>query len=954
VNSAITDTGLFVFTRGIPATRSLNRIYGNSLRSEYLIDDVAISATGQYFSYLKERKFGDSLYFDDSLLIYSATERDLVAAFPMGYRQKHFFSNDDSLLLLTDEKGEWTVHDVFRRKQVAGFKNLKFDYLVQMNPAKTEYLLFTSDGKLKVMDFMQNTVLLDTLLAPDPYDELNSDFYKSELETAYADFSGDGKRMIVKLDFYDNQYDNILVYATNPYRLLNTVCDTTLKKTCNLPGNMIINSNGTTIFSVKDNSEIEKTDLRTGKIQVGPGNSGSYEPIVSESFKKSSYSDNKIDENDTRHFSLSSTGKWLYLLNGVSDVERKMSYQLQVFATADLKLHKEYLFLPGTTDISYYLEYLDTANRAIITTEAPMYTIESFSVGDNASGDPEGAILTNNRGDAFYFNLEKRVERAPDSFYNSMSPVFSPDRKLLVTFRGYGYAQVYNWAQGKQLATLEGHDGRLRSFRLSNDKIYGCSKSDDGSFTIWKMPTLSGEKPAELLFRSFQFSNGGFITTDKEGYYICSKNAMEELYFRKNLQTISFSQLDLEYNRPDKVLRSIGCPDTMLVHAYQKAWTKRLASLEIDSSVFSTSHSIPRCAITNAKTVPALQHNKNLVLQISAGDSSALQLFNIRVNEIPVFGSKGIKIQGARHTFDTSVTIQLSEGRNFIEASVMNQFGMESYRSPLVVNYDSDNDSTFTEKKYFIGIGIDRFTQSQYNLRYSAKDIRRLSEELSALGYETLDTLFDEQVTVENIGRLKQKLAHTTVHDKIIIAYSGHGLLDNNYDYYLSTWNVNFDAPEQNGLPYRKLEDLLDGIPSRQKLLLLDACHSGEVDKEEFERIRNVSIQADKKSTIIISPRTKTRVGLKNSIELMQDLFGNGGRNIGATIIAAAGGAQYALERQDLEHGVFTFAFIAALYEGLITINELKAFVSKYVLELSRGVQRPTTRSETSMVNWKL
>jgi hypothetical protein len=146
----------------------------------------------------------------------------------------------------------------------------------------------------------------------------------------------------------------------------------------------------------------------------------------------------------------------------------------------------------------------------------------------------------------------------------------------------------------------------------------------------------------------------------------------------------------------------------------------------------------------------------------------------------------------------------------------------------------------------------------------------------------------------------------------------------------------------------------LDGIPSRQKLLLLDACHSGEVDKEEFERIRNVSIQADKKSTIIISPRTKTRVGMKNSIELMQDLFGNGGRNIGATIIAAAGGAQYALERQDLEHGVFTFAFIAALYEGLITINELKAFVSKYVLELSRGVQRPTTRSETSMVNWKL
>jgi hypothetical protein len=86
-----------------------------------------------------------------------------------------------------------------------------------------------------------------------------------------------------------------------------------------------------------------------------------------------------------------------------------------------------------------------------------------------------------------------------------------------------------------------------------------------------------------------------------------------------------------------------------------------------------------------------------------------------------------------------------------------------------------------------------------------------------------IDTLFNKDVTIKKVMDLKQDLVKTTVNDKVIIAYSGHGLLSDSLDYFLSTYNVNFHKPENGGLAYESLEDLLDSIPARKKLMLIDA-----------------------------------------------------------------------------------------------------------------------------------
>jgi hypothetical protein len=97
------------------------------------------------------------------------------------------------------------------------------------------------------------------------------------------------------------------------------------------------------------------------------------------------------------------------------------------------------------------------------------------------------------------------------------------------------------------------------------------------------------------------------------------------------------------------------------------------------------------------------------------------------------------------------------------------------------------------------------------------------------------------------------------------------------------------------------------------------------------------------------------KLGMKNSFELMQELFANVGRSTGATIISAAAGTQLAQERGDLKNGVFTYSILEFMEQNpSATVTELKNYVNKRVPELTNGLQVPTTRTETKLVDWKV
>jgi WD40 repeat protein len=536
---------------------------------------------------------------------------------------------------------------------------------------------------------------------------------------------------------------------------------------------------------------------------------------------------------------------------------------------------------------------------------------------------------------------------------------FSPDDKKLVTASWDETAKVWDTESGDLLLDLRGHENRVNTACFSSDGKKIITASQDNTIKIWDAVT------GELIYSSMAIDSSNFINLTPKGFYQSSPSAAKLLhYVTKDLKVITFDQLDIKYNRPDKVLEAIGNTDSALIKSYRKAWEKRIKKLGIDTTQFRDGYSVPEADFVNRDSINYEQKTGTLRLHIKGIDSTyKLDRFNVWVNESPLFGQRGISLKTCLpvgrekcNSIDTTITIKLSQGENRIETSITNVNGTESYRMPLYVNYTPAVKQK--EMTRFIGIGIDQFKESNYNLQYSSKDIRDLAVKLKEKYKDNIiiDTLFNENVTAEKVKALKEKLQQTTVNDKVIISYSGHGLLSKDYDYYLSTYSVNFNKPEENGLPYDELESLLDSIPARKKLLLIDACHSGEVDKEEGVAMQKMadSLGISAKGIIIDQPQQQ-HVGLKNSFELMQSLFVNVGKSTGATIISAAAGNQFALERGDLKNGVFTYSILEAMNKyPTIKISELKKIVGERVEQLTNGMQKPTSRNENIAVDWSL
>jgi hypothetical protein len=539
-----------------------------------------------------------------------------------------------------------------------------------------------------------------------------------------------------------------------------------------------------------------------------------------------------------------------------------------------------------------------------------------------------------------------------------------------------GNIVVYNLINKNKTVLFE---GCKEEDKFAYDKYHSTLlyyKDSDRAVQIFNLKSRS------LVYTLFPLLNNNYIVKlPNSPYYMCSKDASKMLhYVTPSLKVIGFEQLDPVYNRPDIVLDSIGKyfggADQELVANYRQSWEKRIYRLGLDKEKLGKGEiAVPNAEIVNAdnKTdkAPMIEYNNSIgktIIHVKATDSKyKLKRYNVYVNEVPLYGSLGRSITHLNtNAWEDLDTITLSVGENKIQVSVMNELGLENFKYPTYVNYTPTKE--IVAKTHYIGIGVNEFKESSHNLKYCVKDVRDLAREFASEN-KNVDTLLftDKQVTKENILALKDYLNKTNVNDKVIISCSSHGLLDDSLNFYLAMHDVDFDNPKARGLKYEELESLLDGIPARQKLLLLDACNSGENDKTELLKKDLAQVENQKETPELVEYKNKTKGVIikleeenKSNFKKMNELFVNVRNNTGSVIISAAGGQESALEAiqvdgKTIENGAFTYSILECLKQNQgkeLKVNTLKQYAEKRVEEITNGKQKPTSRQETMEVDW--
>ncbi|MEX1000723.1 MAG: caspase family protein [Crocinitomicaceae bacterium] len=490
-----------------------------------------------------------------------------------------------------------------------------------------------------------------------------------------------------------------------------------------------------------------------------------------------------------------------------------------------------------------------------------------------------------------------------------------------------------------------GHADVVTSVAINPVYHFVATAGWDGMIRFWDIES------GDLLTIYGAFGNGQFVYLDSEGYYFASKDALDGIGFKVGGRLYSFEQFDLKYNRPDIVAKSLPYFNEAYISAYYDAYKKRLSKLNLEEDQLGMIEQLPQL---HFKKRLIEQKNMDLLeLEITATDEEhELSTLHLRVNGVPEFSRFGKKIDGKKHK--EVVQVRLNPGNNQIQLYATNEKGISSYKESFEIESHQKRSKS---EVFLVAIGVSDYEQEQYNLRYARKDAEDFAQffkfDKGLFNRVNIKLLTDDEVKRDNVAAIKEFAAQAKENDVFILFAAGHGVLNANLDYYFAAHDMDFLNPEEKGIPYELFEEILDESKSRKKVMFLDACHSGEIDKEEV--IEQVVTDEDGEELIFRSgDRSVVNKYDINSFDLSRSLFVDMRLNNGSTVVSSAGGAEFAIEGDKWNNGVFTYCLLNGLRDKkadlngdkVIMLSEIQKYVQNQVIKRTNGRQTPTSRVE--------
>jgi hypothetical protein len=317
-------------------------------------------------------------------------------------------------------------------------------------------------------------------------------------------------------------------------------------------------------------------------------------------------------------------------------------------------------------------------------------------------------------------------------------------------------------------------------------------------------------------------------------------------------------------------------------------------------------------------------------------DDQGLMRLEVLVNGRPVESrdARGIRpVEGtAPKRLSFEQRILLSQGANRILVKATDTDGLTSERG-LTVHY-----STSRRNVWAVVVGINDYPQLP-KLKYAVNDaseFHRFLVQKNRVPAENITLLLNDQASLKNLrSTLGTKLKNAAGQDDmVIIFFAGHGATERDaisadgdgLEKYLLPWETDPADLYSTAMPMREIAHIFGRIRSDRLIFIADSCYSGASGG------RTISV-------------TGTRATITDGF--LERL--SGGR--GKVILTASAANEVSVEKDDLQHGVFTYYLLEGLRgaadmdrDGTITVEEAYRYVSEKVPRATGQEQHPVKK----------
>ncbi|MFD1553005.1 hypothetical protein DNU06_11805 [Putridiphycobacter roseus] len=494
------------------------------------------------------------------------------------------------------------------------------------------------------------------------------------------------------------------------------------------------------------------------------------------------------------------------------------------------------------------------------------------------------------------------------------------------------------------------HSAPITGLRyLSNHELI-LSFSQDGSIRFWNR---NGEYLA-VLYLAGQYS---FFYLNKDNYYFASKEVLDQIGFLNKDKLYGYEQYDQYYNRPNEVMEDLRFFDSTDIVDYKKAYLKRLEKLGVLVNTLNISEKLPEIVVDYFGDYSTKKDTVNFSLTMADIDGH-ISAYAYLINGI----EKRCELKDSKQHYVQEISIVLSAGINQIEFYCINDNGIRSLRKKKIITCEKSFEKP---NLYLLSIGMSDYLNKDFNLKYAQKDATEIAALLSggkAYGEVFKMELYNAEFTLDTQQSIASFLQAANINDVILFYYAGHGVLDSDFNYYLATHNMDFDAPGKLGMAFDDIEQLFEGLACRNKLMMIDACFSGEIDKSSLKANKNNVEGLDEIQFRSAQAAAFDGNGDMGIFELSKLVFADLRLSKGTNILSSSSGIEYALEGDKWGNGLFTYVLKNGLLkkeadlndDKQIRIMELQVYLRETVAVLSEGNQNPILRKENIKNNFVL